>query len=279
MNAPQRWGKKDAALCLLFVLAAAYLIGRAGENISYRWDWAAAWGYVLVQTEEGFAPGLLLSGAAASLRLLLFAGALSLLLGGLAAALLMSPLRAPAVCYVEAMRNTPPLVFMFIFFYFIGGGGWFESAGAWLVKNGGVLGEVLFGPANLAPNFLGGIVCLAVFEAAFFAEIIRAGILSVERGQWEAARGLGFSRWQILRLVVLPQAVKNAAAPLAGQLVFLVKDSAILSVISVSELAFSAQEAASSSRRIFEVWLLAAAFYFVICWPLLRLAAKLEKRG
>ncbi|MBE8158614.1 MAG: ABC transporter permease subunit, partial [Betaproteobacteria bacterium] len=171
----------------------------------------------------------------------------------------------------------PPLVFMFIFFYFIGGG-WFEPLGAWLVQNGGGLGEIFFGNPRMASNFLGGVLCLAIFEGAFFAEIIRAGVLSVEGGQWEAARAVGLSRRHILRFVVLPQAAKNAAAPLAGQLVFLVKDSAILSVISVPELAFSAQEAAVSSRQIFEVWLLAAAFYFALCWPLLHLAQKLERR-
>ena len=277
MNAPLRWGAKDTALCLLLALGAALLVGYAGENFSYNWNWGAAWGYVFVKTETGIAPGLLLSGAAASLRLLVFSGALALAVGALAAALLMSPLRAPAVCYVEAMRNIPPLVFMFIFFYFIGGE-WFVPAGAWLAKNGGIFGGILLGDPKLAANFIAGAVCLAVFEGAFFAEIIRAGVLSVEGGQWEAARSIGLSRLQILRLVVLPQAAKNAAAPLAGQLVFLVKDSAILSVISVSELAFSAQEAAVSSRQIFEVWLLAAAFYFALCWPLLWFAEKLEKQ-
>ena len=108
---------------------------------------------------------------------------------------------------------------------------------------------------------------------------MRAGVLSVERGQWDAARSIGLGRWHTLRLVVLPQALKNTAAPLVGQLILLVKDSAILSVISVPELTFSAQEAAVSSRQIFEVWLIAAGFYFALCWPLLRLAQNLENRG
>lgn len=277
MNATPRWGAKDFMLCAAVALGAAWLAAQAGENLSYRWNWQAAWGYVIAGGETGFAPGLLLSGFAASIRLLVLAGILSLLFGGVLAAALLSPFRAPAVVYVEAMRNTPPLVFMFIFFYFIGGGA-FDFIGAIFAESDSALLKMLIGDPRLAGNFFGGAVCLALFECAFFAEVLRAGILSVERGQWEAAKSAGLGRWQILRFVILPQALKNTAAPLVGQLIFLVKDSAILSVISVQELTFAAQEASVSSRQIFEVWLLAAALYFAICWPMLRFADKLEKR-
>ena len=273
-----RWGRWDFALCLLLGAGAVWLAMYAGDNFSYRWDFRRAWSYVIAEDENGgYAAGLLLDGFAASFRLLIFAGALSLLLGALIAALLLSPLRAPATVYVESLRNLPPLVFMFIFFYFAAANV-FDSLGAAL-GDGGPWTRLLLGEPNRAGNLIGGIVCLAMFEAAFFAEIMRAGVLSVGRGQWDAARSVGLGRWQTLRLVVLPQARRNIAAPLVGQMILLVKDSAILSVISVPELTFSAQEAAVSSRRIFEVWLLAAAFYFMLCWPMMRLAQRLEKRA
>ena len=122
-------------------------------------------------------------------------------------------------------------------------------------------------------------MCLAIFESAFFAEIFRAGVLSVDNGQRDAARSMGLSRWQTQLLVIWPQMFRNIAAPLAGQFILLIKDSAILSVISVQELTFSAQEAAVSSGRIFEMWLLATGFYFALCWPLLWLAEKWSRRN
>lgn len=272
-----RWGRGDFALCFLLAAGAAYLAVYAGDGFSYNWDFGRAWKYVVAEDEDGgYAAGLLLEGLAASVRLLIFAGALSLLFGAAIAALLLSPLRAVAVGYVETLRNLPPLVFMFIFFYFAAGDV-FDSLGA-AVAGDGFWARFFFGDPRRAGNLLGGIVCLAMFEAAFFAEIMRAGVLSVGRGQWDAARGVGLGRWQTFYLVILPQARKNIAAPLAGQMILLVKDSAILSVISVPELTFSAQEASVSSRRIFEIWLLAAAFYFAICWPMMHLAQKLERR-
>ncbi len=273
-----RWGRADFALCLSLAAGAALLVAYSGGDFSYHWDFRRAWKYVVAVDENGgYAPGLLLDGLAASVRLLIFAGALSLLLGAVAAAMLLSPLRAPAVGYVETLRNLPPLVFMFIFFYFAAGDA-FDFLGAAIVGDGGFWAQVFLGDPRRAGNFLGGVVCLAMFEAAFFAEIMRAGVLSVSRGQRDAARSVGLGRWQTFYLVILPQARKNIAAPLVGQMILLVKDSAILSVISVPELTFSAQEASVSSRRIFEVWLLAAAFYFMICWPMMHLAQKLERR-
>lgn len=275
-----RWGRGDFVLCLLLAAFAGWLIWHAGDGFSYRWDFSRAWKYVFAEDESGgFAPGLLLEGLAASARLLIYAGALSLVLGMIAAAMLLSDsFRAMAVAYVETLRNLPPLVFMFIFFYFAAGDA-FDFLGSQFANVDGFWAEIFLGDPNRAGEFLGGVVCLAMFEAAFFAEIMRAGVLSVGEGQRDAARALGLGRWQTFRFVILPQARKNIAAPLAGQMILLVKDSAILSVISVPELTFSAQEASVSSRRIFEVWLLAAGFYFMLCWPLMHLANKLERRN
>lgn len=266
----------EFALWAPLLAGAAWLVLSANGDFSYQWNFARAWGYVVSPDENGgYVAGLLLSGLAGSLRLLFFAGVLSLFLGAIVAAVLLSPLRAPAACYVETLRNLPPLVFMFIFFYFAAAGAFDflrEAAGD------SFWAKVLFGDPRRAGDIVGGVVCLAMFEAAFFAEIMRAGVLSVGGGQRDAARALGLSRWQTFRLVVMPQAAKNVAAPLVGQMILLVKDSAILSVISVPELTFSAQEASVSSRRIFEVWLLTAGFYFMICWPMMHLAQKLERR-
>ena len=275
MTTPQ-WNRTDAVLCAVFILGIALLLWHTGD-LSYEWNWQKAWGYVISHDESGYSAGLLIDGLVASIRLLIFSGVLALALALLVAVLLMSPMRAVAVGYVEVLRNMPPLVFMFIFFYLTGSqvADWIgeqlgESDSLWL--------QIIVGDSRRVGNFISGIVCLAIFESAFFAEIIRAGILSVPRGQWDAARALGIGRIHTLRLIILPQAWKNAAAPMVGQMILLIKDSAILSVISVPELTFSAQEASVSSRQIFETWLLAAAFYFALCFPLMRFSQHLERR-
>ena len=274
------WQLRDYAVCAIVVVLLFWLLQVGGKNLSYHWNWQAAIGYVVATDDSGaWQTGLLLSGLAGSIRLLILGGILSLVIGALAAAVLLSPLRGLGVLYVESLRNMPPIVFMFIFFYFADVLSAAGGLGAWLVLHDGAWLRFVLGNPQLAENLIGGIVCLALFEGAFFAGIIRAGVLSVQRGQWDAARALGLRRWQTLRRVVLPQALQNTAAPLVGQLILLIKDSAILSVISVQELTFSAQEAAVSSRQIFEVWLLAAAFYFMLNWPLMRWSDALEKSG
>ena len=275
------WRWRDTIFCLLLAGAAVLLFGRVGDALSYQWNWSAAWSYVMA-TDDGWQSGLLLSGLAASVRLLILSGVLAVCLGGLTAALALSSarcLRWLAAVYVESLRNLPPIVFMFIFFFFAGVG-LFDFLGEWASQP--VAGEWLrwlAGDAVRVENFIGGALCLAIFESAFFAEIFRAGVLSVDNGQRDAARSMGLSRWQTQLLVIWPQMFRNIAAPLAGQFILLIKDSAILSVISVQELTFSAQEAAVSSGRIFEMWLLATGFYFALCWPLLWLAEKWSRRN
>lgn len=120
----------------------------------------------------------------------------------------------------------------------------------------------LFGPPELLPNFLSGLICLALFEGAYVTEIVRAGIEAVPRGQWEAGRALGLRSSQVMNEVVLPQAVRRMIPALAGQFIALIKDSSLISLISIQELTFAGTELAVSSGRVFEVWLTVAALYF-----------------
>ena len=117
---------------------------------------------------------------------------------------------------------------------------------------------------------------LALFESAFVGEIVRAGLESVEPGQKEAARALGMSRLGELRFVVLPQAMRKALPPMANQFITLVKDSSIVSLISVQELTYKTVELVTSTRAIFEAWITTAALYFVLCFGLSLLFRRLE---
>lgn len=277
MSVRGRWTLWDTLVCLLLAAVVMWIARKTAVELNYAWDWRSPLSYIIADDGAGgWRGGLLLEGMAMSLRLMLAGGSLALALGGILAALALSPLpplRWLVRVYVEGLRHLPPIVFMFIFFYFIASP--FLSGGA--VMWDGALARFFLGDPALSENLLIGVLCLGVFEAAFVCDIIRAGVLAVERGQWDAAKSVGMKPLTVLRLVVLPQAVARVAAPLTGQLILLIKNSAILSVISVQELAFTAQETAVSTQQVFETWLLAAAFYFALCYPLARLAARLEK--
>jgi polar amino acid transport system permease protein len=136
-----------------------------------------------------------------------------------------------------------------------------------------------FGPARLLDNFMLGLICLSVFSGAYVTEIVRAGLQSVPRAQVEASDSLGFSRLDTLRFVVLPQALRNVLPPLAGQFIQLIKDSSLVSLVSIQELSFMAQDIQVATQRVFEVFVFVAALYFVICFGLSQLFGLLERRA
>ncbi|AFM67637.1 putative permease of ABC transporter [Pseudomonas aeruginosa DK2] len=110
------------------------------------------------------------------------------------------------------------------------------------------------------------------------AEIIRAGVQSIARGQNEAARSLGLNAGQSMRYVILPQAFKRVLPPLAGQFISLVKDTSLVSVIAITELTKSGREAITTSFSTFEIWFCVAALYLLLNLPLSHMASRLERR-
>ena len=105
---------------------------------------------------------------------------------------------------------------------------------------------------------------LAIFEGAYITEIVRAGIQSIPQGQHEAAYALGLSRLQTMRHVILPQAIKTILPPLAGQFISTIKDSAIVSVISIQELTFQGMELMAATYLTFECWITITILYLVL---------------
>ncbi len=162
-------------------------------------------------------------------------------------------LRGLAAIYVELVRGTPLLVQIFIFYFFIG--------------------TVL----NL-DRIVAGIGALGVFAGAYIAEIVRAGIQSVPRGQMEAARSLGMTIPQAMRYIILPQAFKRTLPPMAGQFISLIKDSSLVSIIAITDLTKSGREVITSSFATFEVWFTVAALYLVVTSLLSQLVFWMERR-
>ena len=114
------------------------------------------------------------------------------------------------------------------------------------------------------PALAAGIIGLGLHFAVYNADVLRAGIVAVDPGQTEGARSIGFGRWQTLRYVVIPQAVRNTAPPIGGNMIALLKESSIVSVIGIAELVHSAQLAISETFRPFEFYITAAALYYVL---------------
>jgi polar amino acid transport system permease protein len=272
-----------AAVLALFV---GFVTFRVQTVLNYHWAWGSIPNYIVRwDAERGWVANLLLQGLLTTLRLSLWSMVLAGLVGVLVAVGRVSAQLLPRLvsgAYVELMRNTPPLVLIFIGYFFVSSqlmpllgidaamrG---ASPAALRVIDG------VFGEPRLLKNFLSAMVVLALFEGAYVAEILRAGIQSVEPGQWDAARALGLTRWRCLRLVVLPQAFARMVPPLGGQVISLIKDSSVVSLISIQDLTYMANDVAVSTTRVFETWITASALYFAVCLLLSMGFRRLERR-
>jgi polar amino acid transport system permease protein len=175
------------------------------------------------------------------------------LLTGLARISKNLTLRGLAAIYVEFIRGTPLLVQIFIAYFFIG---------------------TVF---NLDRN-VAGVGALAIFAGAYVAEMVRAGIQAIPKGQMEAARSLGMNLFQAMRYIILPQAFKKILPPLAGQFISLIKDSSLVSVIAITDLTKSGREIITSTFATFEVWLTVAAMYLIVTSLLSQAVFYMERR-
>ena len=284
---PLRFGWVDLAVLTAVGAFTVYIAYRMNTVLNYRWGWSQVLQFILRwdDAQQRWVANLLLQGLFTTIRLAVWGILLAAVVGfGMGMARVSRRLlpRLIGGTYVEFVRNIPPLVFMFIFYFF------FSSQLMPLLGLDRLLAKaspmalsiasLLFGEPKLIPNFVSGLVCLALFEGAYVTEIVRAGIESIEKGQWEAGASLGLSRARLMRLVILPQAVQRIVPPLAGQFITLIKTSSIVSLISVQELTFLTGEVAVSTSRIFEVWIVAAGFYFIVCFSLSILFSRLEAR-
>ena len=276
----------DAVVLAAAAAAVAYVVYRVDSVLEYRWDWSLIPQFLYRWDEEAGrrAPNLLMQGFFTTIRLALLAMIPAALLGAVFGVLRTGKRLFPRLLsrtYVELIRNIPPLVFIFIFYFFIssqimpflGVEDFVRGASPGALRSL----ELVFGPSTLIPNVISGVICLAMFQGAYMTEIVRAGIQSIPRAQVEAGLSIGLSRWQLWRRVILPQAIRRVIPPLAGQFITLVKDSSILSLISIQELTFLAMETAVSTTRIFEVWITVAGLYFGLCLLLSLGFGRIEK--
>jgi His/Glu/Gln/Arg/opine family amino acid ABC transporter permease subunit len=128
------------------------------------------------------------------------------------------------------------------------------------------------------PPFWGVVLVLACYYAAFMSEAFRAGIQSLPQAQWDAAKSLGMSRGQMLRIVIFPQALRLAAPPFVNLCVSLVKATSLVSIVGLWELTMASREVVERTLAPFQIFIAAAAIYFVICYTLALYGKHLERR-
>ena len=281
-----RW--LDWLILVVLTGIISYVGFRIEGALNYDWRWELIPDYIVryrEDREEWFA-NLLLQGLFATIRISIYASVLALVLGTLLGVARCSDnltIRLLARTYLELLRNIPPVVIIFIFFFFLSQqlidalnlNAWSRGIAR---SDAAPFWEFFFGDMRRFPSLISGVIVLAMFEAAFVGEIVRAGIQSVPKGQREAARAIGMSSLQEMRYIIMPQAMRKVIPPMANQFISLIKDSSIISLISVQELTYKTVELVASTRLIFEAWITTAAFYFILCFGLSMLFRWFENR-
>lgn len=245
---------------VLFLIGGGLIVWGvvAGANsMGYNWQWYRIPRYIYRVIDGEVIWGPLMRGLLVTLEITVWAALLAFVIGLATAILRLSRSfsgHALATVYLEIVRNTPLLVQMYLFYF--------------------VLSPILG-----IDRFWTGVLCLAVFEASFISEVIRGGILSIPKGQWEGAASLGLRPWQVYAKVVLPQAVPIMLPPMTSALVNLIKNSAIVSTIAIFDLTNEGRNVIADTFLSFEIWLTIAGIYLVLTISLSALAAWLERRA
>lgn len=211
-------------------------------------------------------PGILLQGLWLTLKVsfvAIFFGILIGLLGGLARISDNPALRWSSITYIELVRGSPLLVQIFIWYFVLG-----------------TLFNSLLAKSNIdqIPPLWFGVAALACFTGAYVAEIVRAGIQSIHRGQAEASRSLGMTYVQSMVHVILPQAFRRIIPPLAGQFISLIKDSSLLGIIAIRELTKATREIVTTSLQPFELWFICALLYLILTFSFSMILQYIERR-
>lgn len=247
LGSPPLPGWVRAANFALAMLAVSLVCWFSFARLTYHLRWDSVSSY-----REMFLQGWFATIWISALSLVLSTGI------GLGAALAQRapflPLRYLGKIYIETIRGTPLLV-QILFFNFV-------MAPAFGVKN----------------RYVVGVLTLSFFSGAYIAEIIRAGMESIGRSQLESARAIGLTRRQTYRHVIFPQALRQTLPPLAGQFVSLVKDSSLLSVISIKEFTWNAQSINAMTFSTLESYLPLAAGYLVLTLPISLWTRQMEQR-
>lgn len=247
---------KEAAIFAAIMAIVFFTIAQVIAEQNYNWQWSRVWRYVYIVHDGTFYSGPLLRGLITTLQISAWAIVISAVLGFVIAMMQASKLitaRILARSYIEVVRNIPILVLLFLLYFVVA-------------------------PIFDVSRFWAGVLTLAIYEAAFAAEIYRAGIEAVPRGQKEAAASVGLTPMQVMLYVTIPQSVPFILPAMTNLTVNLIKHSAIVSVIAIFDLTNEGRNVIAETFLVFEVWFVVAGMYLAVTTSLSILAGVIENR-
>ena len=286
--------RRKTRITLLDIVVSTLLLGLVGfiayrltMKLNYKWNWGIIPQYLYFYdpSEDRWKANALMQGLYTTIRLSVWSTLLATVFGVIAGVLRTTPRlfnRMVGRTYVELIRNVPPLVLIFISYFFVsdqimpllGAESFIRGAGPTTQR----VFSYLFATPDMFTAFLSGVLTVAIFQGAYITEIVRAGIQSIERGQWEASYALGLP-WRLQMWdVIMPQALRRVLPPLANEFINTLKYSAIVSVISIQELTFQGMQVMAATQVTIEVWLTITAMYLVMCMCLSMAVQWLENR-
>ena len=224
--------------------------------MGYNWQWYRVPQYFYTVTDDGFQWGEIAYGLVQTLKISITSFVFATVLGIVVALMRLSGLvicTAVSIGFLELIRNIPLLVLLYLFYY-------------------------VLGPIFGFDRYTASVLCLGVFHSVLISEIFRAGINAVAKGQWEAATSIGMSKGQAYRYIIMPQSVRFILPPMTGEVVHMVKSTAIVSVIAVAELTTIGRNIISDTYMSFEIWFTIAAVYMAVTLILSIGVSFVEKR-
>lgn len=240
----------------ILIFGTLFLLDSGAKTMDYQWQWERVPSYLFFFEQGRWWPAELIEGLFITLEISAISMVFCLLIGLVTALLRQSDSiigRSLSFAYVQLIRNSPLLVQIYVLYF--------------------VLGPVL----GLG-RFATGVLALSLFQGAYTAEIFRAGLASIPAGQIESAQSLGLSKWRSYYHIILPQVVRRVLPPLTNEMISLIKNSSIVSVMAIFDLTTQGRNIVSEIAMPFEIWFTVAAIYLMLTLSLSALSAWLERR-
>lgn len=240
----------------ILLIAIVWVLDSGAQAMGYQWQWERVPDYIAFYEDGEWWPAELVDGLVVTLKISAISLFFTLVIGFITALLRLSNSKvgnAIGTAYVELIRNTPLLVQIYLLYF-------------------------VFGPVIGLDRFSTAVLALSLFQGAYTAEIFRAGLNSIPKGQFEAAKTLGLSPLFAYKDVILPQVLQRTLPPLTNEVVSLIKNSSIVSVMAIFDLTTEARNIVSETAMPFEIWFTVAAIYLALTLSLSGLSAWLEHK-
>ncbi|USD43705.1 amino acid ABC transporter permease [Vibrio sp. SCSIO 43135] len=240
----------------LVIMAMVWLLDSGAQSMGYQWQWERVPDYLAFYEDGQWWPAELVEGLLVTLKISAISLFFTLVISLATALLKLSDSlvgRALANGYIELIRNTPLLVQIYLLYF-------------------------IFGPVIGLDRFSTAVLALSLFQGAYTAEIIRGGLKSIPTGQTEAAKTLGLSPFFTFKDIIFPQLLQRTLPPMTNEVVSLIKNSSIVSVMAIFDLTTEGRNIVSETAMPFEIWFTVAAMYLLLTLALSGLSAWLEHR-